>query len=133
MAIAGISTGVRFKPAIYRSTQDTINQGLDPSATPPSGVVVRTAQLVAWVTAKFVPYGPLTYAPGSQGTEILMFILDETPIMLSLESMDGKTQNQVTAMWGAALAGYKASIEPAVDALLASEYGVQSTLPILFT
>lgn len=126
-----IRTGVRWKPSVYRSSQETINQGLDPSTTPPSGTIVRIAQCVAYDDTK-VATGGNPYKPGSPATEVEIYILDESPRLLDLAAMDGKTQVQINAMWATALTDYKVFIQPAVAALVKSEIGVQLTPPSLF-
>lgn len=126
-----IQTGVRWKPSVYRSSQETINQGLNPAATPPAGTIVRIAQLVAYDDTKVTTVGN-PYAPGTPATESQMYILDEIPVGLDLTAMNGKSQAQITAMWGAALAAQKTYWQPAVANLVKSEIGVQLTPPSLY-
>jgi len=126
-----IRTGVRFKPSVYRSSQETINASLNPGATPPTGTVVRIVQLVAYNDAELTTPGN-PYAAGTPATESKIYILDEQPKMQELAAMDGKTQGQVNAMWAAVLAAYKTEMQPAAANLVKSEIGVQSAAPSLY-
>lgn len=129
-----IRTGVRFKPSVYRSSQETINAGLNPSPEgdgPPEGTVVRIVQLVGYNDAE-VTTGGNPYRPGDPATERFIYILDEQPKMIDLSAINGKTQNQVNAIWSAVLSDYKTQMQPAVASLVKSEIGVQSAAPSLY-
>lgn len=126
-----IRTGVRFKPSVYRSSQETINAGLNPAAVPPSGTIVRIVQLVGYDDTQ-VAYAGNPYAPGTQATESKMYILDERPLMLELSSFNAMNQAQANAAWAAVLASYKTEMQPAVANLVKSEIGVQTAAPSLY-
>ena len=126
-----IRTGVRFKPAIYRSSQEAINMGLNPAATPPEGTIVRIVQLVGYDDTK-VAFAGNPYKKGDPATEQHIYILDEQPKQLELAAVNGKTQAEVNAMWSTILANYKTQMQPAVANLVKSEIGVQLVDPSLY-
>lgn len=126
-----IRTGVRFKPSVYRSSQETINASLNPGATPPTGTVVRIVQLVGYDDTQ-VAYAGNPYAAGTPATESKIYILDEQPKMIELAAVNGQSQANVNAMWAAVLAAYKTEIQPAVANLVKSEIGIQSAAPSLY-
>lgn len=97
MAIHG---ALRYKPDIYQTALETTIAEIDLSTTPPTGVVVRTAQLVLFDDA--VTTGA-NYKPGDPATERNLCLVDQTPIMIDLASFAGKTAEQCNKMWTDAL------------------------------
>lgn len=121
--------GVRFKPDMYRSSLESTVGSLDPSATPPTGTVFMVVQLAAWDDADFAG---VTYTPGDPATESLLTILYEDTLSMELAAFAGKTEQQATAMWAAALANWKNYVAPAALTLLNATRGARLTPPSLY-
>ena len=126
MAIKG---ACRWKPDIYKTSLETTVANLDPTATPPTGSVVMTAQLVGYDDTKIGAGNP--YAPGASGVEQFITVLYEEPITKELSAFEVMSQAQATAEWAAALDAFKTRVLPAGPLLLKAIRAAKIAAPIL--
>lgn len=99
-----MATGIaiRWRPAAYRSTTETILMPGNPEADPPTGGQrVQTLQLVVYDDTKLGTTGN-PYRPGAPETEQHLAIVDEVPISMEVDAFAGLTAAQSTAQWNAA-------------------------------
>jgi hypothetical protein len=128
MAIKG---AVRYKPSVNSSLEATV-AGLDTTATPPSGIVVVTAQLVAYDDTK-VGIAGNPYVPGDPATEKFVKVVYQDAIQMSLEAFDGLSMVAAQALWTTALTNWKNTIgTPAALTLYTAVYGALTAAPILY-
>lgn len=123
-----IQAAVRWKPDIYRSSLETTIQDFDPTATPPTGQVVMTAQAVVFDNT--VVTGA-NYKPGDPATERNIVVLYEEPITMELAAFDGLTEAQAKAAWDAALADFLARVTPAGPLLIRTIRAARISPPIV--
>ncbi len=125
-----IKAAVRWQPDAFRTSLETTIQNFDPTTTPPSGTLIRMAQLVVYDDTE-VTGG--NYAAGDPATERNLVLLYAEPIGMELALFQPLNAAASAAAWATALQAFANRVTPAVALLVKAQRAAMRTAPIVLS